>query len=93
MNLAKSTSWWIVAALVATVPVLVAQQAGEDAQAKKFYEDLIQAPIVPTRIAADIQSDLSAAEDDMQQVDKAIPEAQARVKEAEGWLATQKGEI
>lgn len=92
MKLARTTLWCAMAALAGAVPTLIAQQAGEDAQARKFYEDLIRAPIIPTRSAGDIRADLSAAEQDMQHADKAIPEAQTRVQEAERWLTTQKGE-
>jgi chromosome segregation ATPase len=69
------------------------QPSGEDAQAKKFYEDLIKAPIVPLRNTEDIQEDLKAADKQSKQVDKAVSDAQARITEADGWLATHKHEM
>lgn len=47
MNLAKAAVRFATAALAASIPALIAQQAGEDTQARKIYEDLIQAPIIP----------------------------------------------
>ena len=69
------------------------QPQGEEARPKEFYEELIRTPIVPPRNSEDIQEDRSAAEKDMQQIDKAIPDAQARIKEADGWMAKLKVEM
>jgi chromosome segregation ATPase len=82
----------VVVCALALAPILAAQQpATSDAQ--KFYESLIRTPIVPQRDAGDIQEDLNAAGKRMQQTDKAADQAQARIKESEGWLATQKREM
>jgi len=77
----------------ATVPAFTQEPASTPVSGEKFYEELIRTPIVPQRSTEDIQADTSAAEKDMHQIDKSIAGAQARVKEAEGWIATQKTEI
>lgn len=93
-KMGKSKLWVILACLLLQAPSLNAQvKPGEDAEAKEFYEELIRTPIVPQRSSGDIKDDLSVAEKDMQQVDAAIAESQERIKEAQGWLATQKKEI
>lgn len=94
MKIPGNPQRWVVAAcaLVAASLLAAQQPPAEDAQAKKFYEDLIRTPIVPQRSAEDIQDDLNAAEKRMQQTDKAIDQAKARIKESEGWITTQKSE-
>lgn len=79
---------------MALAPVLAAQKAPvEGANARKFYEELISAPLVPLRDKADIQESLKATEKRLEQADKSIPQMQARIKEADGWLVTQKSEV
>jgi chromosome segregation ATPase len=99
-KLTKTKSFLAVACALAMAPVLSAQQpAGAPAGAapapaeKKFYEDLIKTPIVPQRSAAEIQNDLKTAQDNMKEADKAISGAQARIKEADGWIATNKKDM
>jgi hypothetical protein len=88
-----SKLWLAAACVLAMAPVLAAQQSpGADAPAKKFYEDLVRTPIIPQRSAGNIQDDLKTAEKNTHEVDKAIADTQARIKESEVWLATNKSE-
>ncbi len=92
----KSKSRLAVVCVLAMAPVLAAQQApgaAADVPAKKFYEDLIKTPIIPQRSADEIQNDLKTAETNTKEADKASADAQARIKESEGWLATNKADI
>lgn len=63
------------------------------AQDTPFYEELIRKPIIPDRNAGEIEADLDAARAKAQQSDQPISDAQARVKEADGWLSQIKSEI
>ena len=89
-----SRLWIAVACAFVAAPIGAAQQpSGEDAQARKFYEELIRSPIIPQRDEEVIKGDLDGARKEAQQADKAIADAQSRIKEAEGWLASQKREM
>lgn len=90
----KSKSMLAVACVLAMAPVLPAQPAPAAADPnKKFYEDLIKTPIVPQRSADLIQGDLKTAQNNLQELDKAIADAQNGIKESEGWLAANKKEV
>jgi len=82
----------VISACLASLPFGAAAQE-ESGEAKKFYEELITAPIVPPREVEAIQSDLDNAKKEVQESDKAIADANARVMQASGWIATQKKEI
>jgi chromosome segregation ATPase len=85
---------WLVGVCALVTPMLSAQApAGNDAQAKKFYEDLIKSPIIPQRSADAVRADLDDGGKKLLAADTAIADAQGRIKEAEGWLATNKSEM
>jgi hypothetical protein len=93
-ELSKTKRGVAAACVLVLVPALAAQQpAGQGAPPKKFYEELIKTPIVPPRSADEIQGDVRTAEQNAQQIDKATSAVQARIKEADGWIAANKGEM
>jgi len=80
--------------LVTAMTGLPAYPQAEDAGgAGKFYEELIRSPIVPARPADQIKEDLRRAEEDKKRADTVITDAQAREKQASGWIKQHKDEI
>jgi hypothetical protein len=77
------------AALLAAVP----QQAATQSDVQKLYEDLIRSPIIPPRDAESIEADLNHTKLEAQQSGRVIGEAEARVREADGWISAEKREI